>query len=817
MANKSEIIPVQFKADHIFDVGDNAYTSAYSNATSYTNNQLTTVNNNISQLRQDANSISATVKSNSTTINDLSGKVQTNTTDIANLKISSQSISAQVKSNTTNISNIDGRVTTNETNISNLTIKADGIESTVSSLKTSYGNNLFSFKNSTFENSVPFIQGYGFICPQENSPCRVRNLGFNGNGGDFVVSFDIYSWGKNTNGIYFNMCDVAPTEGNSIDVGESQWKHIDLHFNIPDTNNYIGKDTYNGFFDVENHNKNMAIRNFQVIRGNTLAEFSYSQDDLDDVANDDLGILLSINNESTAITAVTTSETIDNETRTVYKISYKTQTTDFDFINSVSGFTLTQNRSYTLSFYAKKGANDSNKINTYLYPNIHSTSYSTLYSPSKAGEQSMTVRTDGETQLMLDTKWRKFYIHFYNQSSSSLNLIVARIVANSSDFTLSISDIKFEEGFITDDYTSYKSLIRQTANEILQQVGDTYIRVGDGNITLNGDTVIQGDLTMTDSEQGFIMRNGDNTLQIKPTLLPSYNDFLNTTSVRKTITYSDKLITGLENTNGGIGFSYTFSKYELGDFKSGDIIEFGSLYFALRSKNHGQGNTLSSTVTFQIYEGENVKYTKTTTSQNTTIPNYTVSTASTVYIQISFTSTTSKSNTTTVAGSPFYYAYLQMSLYIDLPTTSTFVIVATNGIGVNFGSNRNVYIGDEGFVASYGNYKFRIDSSGFKQNNTLRIKYLNGQTYSMTDDDTYDTFVTKGNSTIKFPLTPYDGQKIYIFDKGDYCYINTNGKKLMRSTEKSESNSGSYELNGSRQWSYIYSTDLAVWIESNLG
>lgn len=164
-------------------------------------------------------------------------------------------------------------------------------------------------------------------------------------------------------------------------------------------------------------------------------------------------------------------------------------------------------------------------------------------------------------------------------------------------------------------------------------------------------------------------------------------------------------------------------------------------------------------------------------------------------------------------------AYLSLSLNITLPTTSTFVIIATNGIGINFGDNKHIYMGDEGFVASYGNYKFRVDSNGFVQNTTHRIYIMKSTSYTIPDNCDYDTFIGYQNdeSTIYLPKNPYDGQTIYLMDKFKKNWnVNTNGNKRIANGETYEDikDAGSFELSNQKEWQFIWCKELNCWIQS---
>lgn len=275
-----------------------------------------------------------------------------------------------------------------------------------------------------------------------------------------------------------------------------------------------------------------------------------------------------------------------------------------------------------------------------------------------------------------------------------------------------------------------------------------------------------------------------------------------------------------------VGFNYGYSK-NLSHFPKGSIIKFGTLQVNMSTGNHGNGIQIIPNITFQIIENNKATYTLNSQKNTTTIPDYTVQNDSTdVILSISVYGQTYQSyfNTTTSDGAIIInpVSYISMFLSITLPTTSTFVMIAPNGIGINFGTNKNVYIGNECFVANYGSYKLRVDSNGIQQNNVHKIKVLNNTTtYSMSDDEPYDTFISRGdgNATLVFPKNPYDGQTILIFDQnnggGSNFYINTNGKKFIEWGNGNQLYNADtrHELNSKGQWQYVFIKELDCWQE----
>lgn len=91
------------------------------------------------------------------------------------------------------------------------------------------------------------------------------------------------------------------------------------------------------------------------------------------------------------------------------------------------------------------------------------------------------------------------------------------------------------------------STINQTAEDIQLQVNETSIRLNDGDITLTGNTKVQGDLTISDATNGFTITNESNyNTVIKPQSIGNYDDYATREITRQELNYSatNELVTG---------------------------------------------------------------------------------------------------------------------------------------------------------------------------------------------------------------------------------------------------------------------------------
>ena len=798
-------------------------------------NTITTITNNLSTLTQKADSIEAKVTSNTTTINNINGQVTTNKSDIAKLEEKADSIESKVTSNTTTINNINGQVTTNKTDIANLTIKADGIESTVSNMTKSNGTNLFSFTNTNFQNywCRSAIQMNGFFTLKLNQGLyRLQNLGTNNEGGDFVVSFDARVL-KNTT-VNVNFCDIRAEENNGDIALTTTFQHYVLHFkNIQ--SDYLDKALYNGFIDFEpktlDETNQLYVANFMLERGTIPSEkFSISEADKNNYGNDN-----SFKDWEAYSTVQIVNETINGNSVQAYKIEgVPSGVTFVDILrgnNLQNKMKIQPEKVYTLSFWAK-ASESGHGIYCYLWPDISHTGLNGVIYKGVNGagtQEQKTSSEDGSTLCGIDSTWRKFYIHWHpHKVGDTINCNVGRLYANMAVW---LSDVKIEEGYICEENISNQetySSIKQTAESIMMNVNNTYVKIGDGNITLNGDTKVNGSLTLNDETQGFLLLGDGGTTEISPKSIGTYNEFKSkTTNIIKT--HYNSTIYGSPTVDGALyGFSWNVQQ-KLGTFKKGSyikLLDYTNVAFA----NVGTLQTGIGTPSATFYIHENGTLTKTITVGDKTsvdIGNYTV-VGDNVEVMVTgrFTKNVSASiwgtsqdilsprdtNITIQPIRPMTSISVNVDWKNEVPTSSGFMLIGYDGFAVNFGNNKTVYCGADGFIASYGINEFRITSDGIWRNNHPNVKVVKGtdnrnSPATYTVQEPVDTVLCTGNyCKIIFPPNPYEGQTFRILDKAlEETYINSNGKKVVNHKTGGDGKVLSLDyLGGQVFWTYVY-------------
>lgn len=817
----------------------------------FINDKIKVVDDKYSSLSTTVDGINTKVVNNTTEITKLGENLETANNNITALETTvsnnystldqkADGISAKVSENTTTINNINGQVTENKTNIANLTVKADGIESTVSSISNGNGTNLFSFTNANFNNfnCRPSIQMNGFFTLGLNQRFyRVMNLGCNGVTGDYVVSFDAMVWKGSANGtvVNVNFCDEWAIENNSDITLTTEFKHYVLHFkNIQSA--YLRKDLYDGFIDFEpkvlDEENQLYVANFMLERGTIpSSNFSLSEADRNNFKS---------NNVFTDFKAISTATIVDETINGKAVKAYKQEglPKDTEYIDTLvvhdleKKFKIEPWKVYTLSFWAKSSISG-RAIQNFLYPNTANTGIGMIQYKDINGAGTQTAYSaagDGYTACELDTTWRKFYIHWQpHQLPESYTCVCGRII--SSDLTVWIADAKLEEGYICDENISNQdtySSIKQTANEILAQVNKTYVKIGDGNITLNGDTKVNGSLTLNNDKQGFLLMGNGGTTEISPKSIGSYSAFKDRTSNTIRTHYLSDVHGELNIDTNTYEFFWSVTQ-NIGTYKKGDYIKLTN-YTNDVVTNVG---TDIGTPYAKFYINENGTQTKAIdlgVKNNVDIDYYTVvNDNADIQVTGQFTIYAPKSIwnqargiDTNIPNIPFISVTVEWDN--EVPNKNSFMLIGYDGFGVNFGTNKTVYCGNEGFIASYGDSLFKITSDGIvEKKNGANVAIVTGSSSIYSPSYYYlkegvDTILCKsGYTIITLPSEPYQGQSVKIFDKSPQeVWVNFNGYMVgANSAYDSRTHQTKYALDGTAVRTFTFIGD--TWFMEYMG
>lgn len=586
--------------------------------------------------------------------------------------------------------------------------------------------------------------------------------------------------------------------------------YLDPEIKAPSLVQYQGINDYS----LKNHRLNIISKGLNQFKGahlnNADKNLDTKIDDLSTTVSNKVseitqtinGISTRVSNTETSISTVSkkvdgnkaatdkaianTNNTITALTQTV-KNNYSTLDQKADSISSrVSSNSETITAQGTNISNLQSGLNNTNNTITALTKTVKN-NYSTL--DQKADGISTTVSTNTKTINELSGK------------ITSQATAISKIDQKADSISSTVQTIN-------NNYAS-KSELTQTSNSILAQVNNTYIKIGDDNITLGGNTTVKGSLTLTQTDQGFKLVGSDGITEIMPKSIGTYNDFkssnTNTQQVVKTINCN-----GAQSTSDDILRFQGFLLIYLGDRKKGDFIKckFNPLTANVTNGWNGSSFTenfpISSTFSAKVmnqynsavihnwntvYAGSEYSYTFDSNTPNARI--YVAFKGSTLY-------STWVGNYDVMQGGkpmPMPNALAEVNCALTLPTTAH-MLIGYDGWGVNFGNNKTVYCGKDGFIANYGNNEFKITSEGISHNNMVTTHTIIGSTSSSSPtiyevQDPVDLVLCKsGHCKIKMPKTPYNGQTIKVLDKSsDETWIDFNGNYVCPSDTKYESRS----------------------------
>lgn len=767
------------------------------------NSQITTVTNSISNISQKADSISATVSSHTSSINSLSNTVTSHTQSIAALQLTDNSFRTSIRE-----------------------VKGVG--------QRSY----FAFNRGIKPNSntcmlLPY--DYGF-CTWSGTG-RICNFGFTNEdyGSDWTLVFTIKA--SSTVSVTVDFCDKNPNkvyknyDEQSATAITATTSYVTYRMTFTSvTSSYLTDTTYNGFLDFTPSTSStvLYIKNIALVKGIYEGlQFEKGEEDLT-YQGGSQPFTWNYNHLNTAGTY---------KGLTVYQNNVKPTTSGdyYDFIY-FNGFTIRDKFPYTLSFWAK--ADRANvRVQSFFYGswNLHVNKGDLVNN----GE-------DGRWYTYLSTDWKHYTVHWMphtatltgTASQQYIKNILALRLANESGYansaaTISIAGVNFQEGWVEDGASSQGSLIEQTANNIRMEVGSCGINIAEQKITLNGDTDINGTLTLTDENQGFILAGDGGKTQITPQSIGSYDTF--TASTTNNIFVNKSYGQYLQRVAEGVT-STTATWYTMNDF---GIVPNGTyipLTYQSSSFRKDGTSTFVSPVSvsnlYQIYIDNNLVSTITNTSTSVnSIGSYTTTSKGQLSIYRSTTATFRVSdlsnNNTSQYQTDSFYLIGSLNYKVQIPKES-FTLIGYNGFASNFGTNSNVYFGGSGAYLRYGDYGLSITSTGIKKLsgsswiplNNLKVVRTSASSYSIPAG--VDFVVTTSNSSqaIIFPFpSSHTGRVIYVKCNSStgptiYCNSTTNSTAYFLRPGAGTTKDVSFNLGGNTE---MFISDGYSWIRGYMG
>lgn len=439
------------------------------------------------------------------------------------------------------------------------------------------------------------------------------------------------------------------------------------------------------------------------------------------------------------------------------------------------------------------------------------------------GGNNYNIFTDitfSEEFIYTDTNlgWQKFTTHFtMPQRVQDYCYIMLRTTTLDKETDFYICQPKLEVGASATDYyqeisDASTSLIEQTADRIRLQVENCGIDITNQKISLNGDTDVNGTLTISDEDTGFILQGEGGATQISPKSVGTYNDFINNSNttiernsivngVIRVISYTSKYSYAFRNTfnfgNISAGKILTFKPITLTYWKYGTILNINltpymtNQTYSIKIYENGQlQNTIRSLSSFN--------YTTLGTGEVTITADITAD------IQKSYIDDDTPSSSVLVK----YDVKDIFSLSCTIPNDA-YTLLGFDGMGINFGTSANVYFNKDNAVFRYGNHGLRINSLGIDKYYSgewipmeyQRLYYYNGTSLQMTNE--YDVVVTTNSNTvsIKLPSFPTAGKQVWIRKNGS-GNINVTADRNMRSGYSGTVSS--YQVNNDKLCCFLF-------------
>lgn len=296
------------------------------------------------------------------------------------------------------------------------------------------------------------------------------------------------------------------------------------------------------------------------------------------------------------------------------------------------------------------------------------------------------------------------------QSNTYTDGQITNVNSSISQIQQTANNISSRVTNIENDYVT-SSELTQTADNIQLNVYDelknkTGIDVSAGQITLNGNTLVNGNLTISDSEQGFTLVGENGITQIMPKSIGTYEDF--TSIANTTIVKDETVYCQYVNANAGY-FNYrTIYQFTVGKVAAGKTIAFLMSHdnYLVNGRQVNETSLSQPTNrTITIYEDG---VTMQSGRLQSTRYNYTAQGGNITVVILSYRGiSTDEFNN---GAADVQNVNEQFTLTVTIPNDK-FILIGYDGIGLNFGLNKNIYMGADDATFRYGQYGLRIDDT----------------------------------------------------------------------------------------------------------
>lgn len=362
-------------------------------------------------------------------------------------------------------------------------------------------------------------------------------------------------------------------------------------------------------------------------------------------------------------------------------------------------------------------------------------------------------------------------IQYTDTQLETVNADISRIEQTANSISSRVTNIE-------NDYVT-SSELTQTANNIQLNVYDelknkTGIDISQGQITLNGNTVVNGNLSLTDQNTGFSLIGEGGITQIMPQSIGSYAQF-----TAKSSTVLHKYNTAESPEGGWDSDTNTFEfdfvhTITIGTIKAGQTITFAPI-----SRNYYvKGNEVNIAAyyddlhTFTVYENSvsmatgqlnNAVFNYTSNGGNITVRIYDRVDISGSYFGLAHINAGTNPNQEEIAT-----ASETIHITVTVPNDA-FMLIGYDGLAVNFGTSATAYFGAESTTIKYDHHGIKISNSGLQKWNGSNWVGINNKRITtmstdatLTNDDDLIVYNSTIQRTLTLPSTLEVGKTVYI-------------------------------------------------------
>lgn len=414
------------------------------------------------------------------------------------------------------------------------------------------------------------------------------------------------------------------------------------------------------------------------------------------------------------------------------------------FVNSVS-----LGSSYAIASYGNTFPSD---LGT--YDPIQSFTLQRGTESIKAQDDSYLYEYVGEVTLESGYycfNWWESYYMYVPEESNEFESNYSRINQTNNRITIEVGNI-----------SGQVSTIEAKADSIELKVDETNVRLDNGNFTINADTTVNGNLTIKNAQEGFILNGQNGNTYIVGDSIGTFEQFKSRTYV--TNYYNSTTTSSSDSTT--IRFNSTLDFGQLPINTTLDFINFSCIVrtidgvpMVVDSWSY-QMNILKDGVVVDALSGSGDGQPSMggTYTTNATIGNYTA--------EIQWVATTTNTTQNPQKSSTIYF---QTKVY-----TSTFNLIGTDGIGSDFGVNKTFYVGDEGTYIRYTDDNIlKVSTNGIQ-------KYA-GSTLYKTQDKGWATDTCTSKYVSEY--SPINGLAVRIVtgitSNPSSCYLQPNDEMIL--------------------------------------